>query len=144
MKRPTAFIDIKRIPELVELLDRRSAGCASARRCRAAESAKAPSSSALWPGLAEAAALIGSTQIQGRGRIGGNLCNASPAADTPCSLIVNRAECVIAGPHGERTQLPVEHFSLAPGKTVLAPGEFLVAIRAAAAGAAHRRTPTCG
>jgi carbon-monoxide dehydrogenase medium subunit len=127
VKRPSAFIDIKRIPDLVQLsID------ANGLRLGAAVSAAELGENAelirLWPGLAEAAALIGSTQIQGRGSLGGNLCNASPAADTPCSMIVNRAECVIAGPAGERT-IPVEQFILGPGKTVLAHGEFLVTIR---------------
>lgn len=126
-KRPTAFIDIKRIPALVGFTidaDGLRLGAATS----AAEIVESEEIARLWPGLAEAAALIGSTQIQGRGSLGGNLCNASPAADTPCSLIVNRAECVIAGPAGER-RVAAEHFSSGPGKTVLARGEFLVAIR---------------
>ena len=125
-RQPTAFVDIKRIPELVgiTITDR-------ALRLGAATSAAVIGEhdelTRLWPGLAEAVHLIGSTQIQGRGTVGGNLCNASPAADTTCALIVNRAECVIAGPKGERT-VPVETFCTAPGRTVLERGELLVAI----------------
>jgi carbon-monoxide dehydrogenase medium subunit len=127
MKQPSAFIDIKRIPDLVRFsID--SSGLQLGAAVAAAELGESAEFKRLWPGLAEAAALIGSTQIQGRSSLGGNLCNASPAADTPCSLIVNHAECVIAGPSGERT-IPVEQFILGPGKTVLARGEFLVTIR---------------
>jgi len=126
-KRPTAFIDIKRIPALIGFtIDENGLRLGAA--TSAAEIVESEEITRLWPGLAEAAALIGSTQIQGRGSVGGNLCNASPAADTPCALIVNRAECVIAGPAGERS-VPAEHFSSGPGKTVLTRGEFLVAIR---------------
>jgi CO/xanthine dehydrogenase FAD-binding subunit len=126
-RRPTAFIDVKRIPELVGItIDanglRLGAATAAAVVCEHAELGR------LWPGLVEAVHLIGSTQIQGRGTVGGNLCNASPAADTTCALIVNRAQCVIAGPNGERT-VPAEAFCTGPGRTVLERGEFLVAIR---------------
>src|SRR5579864_1385796 len=125
--RPTAFVDIKRIPEVVGItLDDQGLrlGAATA----AAVIGEHEEFRRLWPGLAEAVHLIGSTQIQGRGTVGGNLCNASPAADTTCALIVNRAECVIAGPNGERI-VPVEAFAVAPGQTVLARGELLLAIR---------------
>jgi CO/xanthine dehydrogenase FAD-binding subunit len=127
IKQPSAFIDIKRIPDLVRF-SIGSSGLTLGAAVPAAELGESADVKRLWPGIAEAAALIGSTQIQGRSSLGGNLCNASPAADTPCSLIVNRAECVIAGPAGERT-VPVEQFIVSPGKTVLKPGEFLVTIR---------------
>jgi len=127
LRQPTAFVDIKRIPAVVEItID------ADGLRLGAAASAAAineqPDVKRLWPGLAEAIHLIGSTQIQGRGTVGGNLCNASPAADTTCALIVNRATCIIAGPNGERS-VPADAFVLSPGKTVLERGELLVAIR---------------
>ena len=126
-RQPSAFVDVKRIPELMSIaIDgqglRLGAAAAAAVIGEHAELRR------LWPGLAESVQLIGSTQIQGRGSVGGNLCNASPAADTTCALIVNRAECVIAGPNGERT-VPVEEFCIAPGRTVLQRGELLVALR---------------
>jgi CO/xanthine dehydrogenase FAD-binding subunit len=58
--------------------------------------------------------------------VGGNLYNGSPAADTTCPLIVNRARAVIAGPEGERI-VDVENFCTGPGQTVLDRGEILVA-----------------
>ncbi len=82
----------------------------------------------IYPGLAAAAGLVGGTQIQGRATLGGNLCNASPAADTIPALIVHRAACLITGPQGER-ELPAEDFCTGPGQTALQPGEFLLALR---------------
>src|SRR5690606_40382602 len=60
-----------------------------------------------WPGVVEAINLIGSTQVQGRASAGGNLCNASPAADSVPALIAAGAVAAIHGPNGRRT-LPVE------------------------------------
>ncbi|MBI4552198.1 MAG: xanthine dehydrogenase family protein subunit M [Candidatus Latescibacteria bacterium] len=82
----------------------------------------------LYPGLIDAVSLVGGIQIQGRATVGGNLCNASPAADTIPPLIVLGAACVIAGPQGTRT-VPVEDFCIAPGRTVLQRGEFLLSLR---------------
>ncbi|TIU84109.1 MAG: xanthine dehydrogenase family protein subunit M, partial [Mesorhizobium sp.] len=59
-----------------------------------------------WPGVVEAAKLIGSKQVQGRCTIVGNLCNASPAADSVPALVAAGAEAVVAGPNGRRT-IPV-------------------------------------
>ena len=81
-----------------------------------------------YPALIDAATIIGGTAIQGRAGIGGNLCNASPAADGIPPLIVLNATCVIAGPNGER-ELPVEQFCTAPGQTALAQGEMLVSLK---------------
>jgi len=83
---------------------------------------------ALFPGLLEAGDLIGSTQIQGRATLGGNLCNASPAGDSIPAMIANAAVCQIAGPDGER-QLPVEEFVTGVGRNALAPGELLLGLR---------------
>ena len=81
-----------------------------------------------WPGVVEAACLIGSTQVQGRASMGGNLCNASPAADSVPALIAAQATVFIAGPGGTRIAA-VETIPIAPGRTSLAVGEFVVEIR---------------
>jgi len=82
----------------------------------------------LFPGLLESADLIGSTQIQGRASIGGNLCNASPAGDSIPALIANAAICVIAGPKGER-ELAVEAFLTGVGEQALEAGELLLGVK---------------
>src|SRR5438874_5242236 len=78
-----------------------------------------------FPGIVEGVDLIGSTQIQGRASIAGNLCNASPAADSVPPVITARGIAVIAGPHGKR-EAPVESIVVRPGRTSLAKGEFIV------------------
>lgn len=81
-----------------------------------------------WPGVVEAFELIGSTQIQGRATLGGNLCNASPAADSVPALIAAGAVCIVAGPNGRR-DVPVLEVMTGPGKTSLTPGELVTEIR---------------
>jgi len=80
---------------------------------------------AAWPGVVEAANLIGSTQIQGRATMGGNLCNGSPAADSVPALIAAGAVANVAGPKGRR-DIPVEDVMLGPRKLSLTRGEFIV------------------
>ena len=81
-----------------------------------------------YPGLVDATKIIGGTAIQGRAAVGGNVCNASPAADCIPPLIVLNASCVIAGPNGER-ELPIEQFCTGPGQTALGNGEMLVSMK---------------
>jgi len=72
--------------------------------------------------------VLGSVQIRTRGTLGGNLVNASPAADSAVPLLLYDAEVVLVGRERERV-LPVERFLLGPGKTDLEPGEFVRAVR---------------
>ncbi|WFP61431.1 xanthine dehydrogenase family protein subunit M [Mesorhizobium sp. WSM4904] len=95
-----------------------------------------------WPGVVEAAKLIGSKQVQGRCTIVGNLCNASPAADSVPALVAAGAKAVVAGPSGKRT-IAVESVPTGPGRTSLAKGEIIEAIlldkRAPHSGDAYQR-----
>lgn len=120
-------IDVKEIPALDEIAWDESSGLtigAAAPCYRIYENEDVKKH---YPGLIDAASLIGGTQIQGRASLGGNLCNAAPSADAVPIMIALEASCCIAGPNGERT-VAVEDFCTAPGKNVLAPGELLVSL----------------
>ena len=82
---------------------------------------------AAYPGLMDATSLVGGTGIQGRASLGGNLCNGSPAGDTIPPMIVLGGVARIAGPDGTH-EVAVEDFCTAPGRTVLAKGEFLISL----------------
>ena len=81
-----------------------------------------------YPGIVEGVDLIGSMQIQGRCSIAGNLCNASPAADSVPPVIAARGTAVVVGPNGKR-EVPVEQIVTGPGQTSLAKGEFVLEFR---------------
>jgi CO/xanthine dehydrogenase FAD-binding subunit len=136
------MVDVKRIPELMELSFDAKAGLrigAATPCCHIYEHAVIAKA---YPGLIDAASLVGGIQIQSRASLGGNLCNASPAGDTIPALIALRATCVIAGPKGTR-EVPVEAFCVAPGKNCLQRGEMLVTLKMPApkpnSGAAYLR-----
>ena len=121
---PALVVDIKNIRETREIGEE-NGGFRIGAAVSGAELGEHAALKASWPGVVEAAELIGSTQIQSRASMGGNLCNASPAADTVPALIAAAAVCRIAGPGGTR-EVPVEEICVGPGKTSLAKGEFLV------------------
>ncbi|WP_425045191.1 FAD binding domain-containing protein [Primorskyibacter sp. S87] len=86
-----------------------------------------------WPGLVEAMDLIGSTQVQGRATLAGNLCNASPAADSVPAMVAAGVTVSVTGPNGTR-ELAVEQVPTGPGRTSLAKGEVLSAVHVPARG----------
>ncbi|MBV8122175.1 MAG: xanthine dehydrogenase family protein subunit M [Alphaproteobacteria bacterium] len=122
--RPDAIVDIKRIPGLIGVREEADEFVIGAATPGVMLSSHKVLEHA-WPGIVEGADLIGSQQIQGRASLAGNLCNASPAADSVPALITARATCVIAGPNGRRTA-PVEAIVTGPGRTSLEQGEFIV------------------
>jgi CO/xanthine dehydrogenase FAD-binding subunit len=122
------MVDVKHIPEVNELAydPRQGLRLGAAVPCYRVYEHKEIARA--YPGLIDAVALIGGIQIQSRASVGGNLCNASPAADTIPVLIAHQAVCVIAGPKGTR-ELPVEQFCTAPGRNALGRGELLLSLR---------------
>src|SRR5262245_46731298 len=122
------LVDLKNIPEVNELTFDPARGLTLGAAVPCYRVAQHPEIVRAYPGLAEAAALIGGVQIQSRASVGGNLCNASPAADTIPALIAHEAQAVIALPIGTRDIIPVEKFCTAPGRTVLGRGEFLLCL----------------
>ena len=132
--RASVVVDVKGIPELTEMFQDRGGGLALGAAVPCYRMYDDETVAKTYPGLIDAATLIGGVQIQGRASFGGNLGNASPAADSIPALIAHEATAIIAGPDGRR-EVAVEDFCVAPGRTVLAKGEFLVQIRIPAPGA---------
>jgi CO/xanthine dehydrogenase FAD-binding subunit len=122
------MVDIKNIPELNRLSCSEKDGLILGAAVPCYKVYEDPTVARLYPGLADAAFLIGGIQIQGRASIGGNLCNSAPSADTVPALIALGAICEIVGPRGRRSVL-VEDFCTAPGKNILAAGELLVSLK---------------
>ena len=142
--RPGVVIDIKRIAEMRPSI-REEAGClvigAGTVMTDIAADERVRRS---YPALAEAAAVVGSVQIRNRATLAGNVCNASPAADTAPALLVHAARVVAVGPAGTR-RIPIDGFFVRSGVTTLARGEIVIAIELPlpdrAMGAVHvRRT----
>jgi len=121
---PDLIVDIKNIRETREI-SAENGGYRVGAAVSGAELGEHPPLKEAWPGVVEAVDLIGSTQIQGRASMGGNLCNGSPAADSVPALIAADAICTIAGPGGQR-EVAVQDVCTGPGQTSLAKGEFVV------------------
>ena len=120
------IVDLKSIPELNTLRFDAKDGLILGAAVPCYRVAEHPDIRKWFPGFVEAASLIGGVQIQSRASVGGNLCNASPAADSIPALIALGASAVIATPDGKRKTVPVEQFCTGPGRNVLGPGEVLV------------------
>ena len=123
---PTLLIDIKNIAE-TRTIAQEDGGFRIGAAVPGAELGEHAALAAAWPGVVEAAELIGSTQVQGRASLGGNLCNASPAADSVPAMIAAGAVARVVGPVGER-DVAVEDIATGPGQTSLASGELVASI----------------
>lgn len=126
-RRAGLLIDVKNIAELTAIQYDPQVGLWIGAAASCYEICHHKTVAEIYPGLVDAIHLIGGVQIQYRASVGGNLCNASPAADSIPALIIHEATCIIASANGTRN-VPVEQFCLAPGKTALGPGELLVAV----------------
>jgi CO/xanthine dehydrogenase FAD-binding subunit len=120
---PALLVDIKRIPTLRQIAEE-GGGFRIGAAVTGAELKEHPRLKTVWPGVVEAANLIGSTQIQGRATLGGNLCNGSPAADSVPALIAAGAIAIIAGPSGRRERA-MEEMMMGPRQLALARGEIV-------------------
>lgn len=125
MPRPATLVDIKKLSAARTIEKLADGSFVIGAACPGIDIRADQALAKDWPGLTEAMDLIGSVQIQGRATLGGNLCNASPAADAVPALIAARARCRIVSAAGER-ELPVEEVIVSPGRTCLRQDEFIV------------------
>lgn len=122
---PGTIIDIKKIGELTSIEETKDGGFRVGAAVSGMVLREHPKLSKVWPGVVEAANLIGSTQVQGRATAGGNLCNGSPAGDSVPAMVAAGATVTIQGPNGRR-ELAVEKVPKGPGRLNLEAGEIVV------------------
>jgi aerobic carbon-monoxide dehydrogenase medium subunit len=123
---PDLVVDVKRIPEMRQITAE-GGGFRIGAAVSGAQLGEHEGVGKLWPGVVEAVELIGSTQIQGRATMVGNMCNASPAADSMPALIAAGAIVTVVGPDGRR-DVPAEDICIGPGKTSLRKGEIVASV----------------
>ena len=143
-ERPAFVVDIKRIADLPAGIREEAGRVTIGATTTMTELAASPVLRRHFRALAEAAAVVGSVQVRNRATLAGNVCNASPAADTAPSLLVYDATVVALGPGGVR-RIPIDDFFVQSGVTTLASGELVTSIELPIpghrTGAAHvRRT----
>jgi carbon-monoxide dehydrogenase medium subunit len=126
-QRPRVVIDVKGLPGLRDIAYDGQAGLTIGAAVTMNELAAHPAVQAHYPLLAQSAATVASYQIRNRATLGGNLCNASPCADTAPATLVLEARFILQGPQGER-RLPAAEFFRGPGQTSLQAGEMMTAI----------------
>ncbi|RZO39433.1 MAG: xanthine dehydrogenase family protein subunit M [Rhodobacteraceae bacterium] len=124
---PDVLIDIKQIPGAADIQCLEDGSWQIGAAVSGAQLDEHEALKAEWPGLVEAMNLIGSTQVQGRATLTGNLCNGSPAADSVPAMLAANASVAIIGPDGQR-QVPVKDIPSGPGKTTLKSGEVIASV----------------
>jgi CO/xanthine dehydrogenase FAD-binding subunit len=143
---PQVVIDLKQLPGMRDVLFSPGEGLTVGAAVTMNTLVAHPDVQSHFPLLAEAAGAVASYQIRNRATLGGNLCNASPCADTAPATLVLEAQFILYGPDGERS-MPAGEFFLGPGRTALRPGEFMTAIRfplpPAGAAASYQKLGRC-
>jgi aerobic carbon-monoxide dehydrogenase medium subunit len=127
LRTPDHLINVKKIPGLDQLTFDEENGLAFGATVTARAIETSPVVRGHYPSLAQAAGELGSIQVRNRATVVGNICRASPSADTPPPLIAAGAAVHIFTPAGERS-LPLEEFFTGPGKSVLAPGDIVTQV----------------
>ena len=130
---PDDLIDVKKIQGVKDITKNKDGSWTLGIGVSGAEMSEHAEFKKAWPGLVEATDLIGSTQIQGRATIVGNLCNGSPAADSVPAQIAAGATVSVIGPSGERIE-KVENIPTGPSKTSLKKSEVISSVHIPARG----------
>ena len=130
---PEDLIDVKHIDGVKDITQNADGSWTIGIAVAGAEMTEHPTLGQEWPGLVEAMDLIGSTQVQGRATLVGNLCNGSPAADSVPAQIAAGVTVTVTGPNGTR-DVAVEDIPSGPGRTTLQKGELISALHVPARG----------